>query len=163
MDVLNLTNSKRRELVEWAAKILCKESLHWFRSTLSAMNKQVLNQEREDFIEGEYVAFYTNFKRFFDECVDVMHPGYVLYSLFSCAVQLNILSLDDSVVSLPEFCEVIDVEDFKNVTLETLCRVDYHTHLSLFTKEVIGNSIEIKTCGIATLVNMKYYDRIKGE
>ena len=163
MDVLNLTNTKRRELIEWASGIMCKESLHWFRSTLSTLNRLVLNNECGEFIEGEFVALYDNFKEFFDNYADEVHPGYVLYSLFSCAVQLKALSLDDSVLSLPEMNEVIDMEDFKDVTVNTLYQMDYRTHLILATRETTENPLLVHTCGIVTLVNMKYYNRIKGE
>lgn len=163
MDVLSLTNKSRIELIEWAATVLNQESLQWFRTTLSNMNRKVFSNECKEYIRRDYIIFCENFKKFFTNYADDIHAGYVLYSLFTCAVQLGMLSIDEPMSALTEFGEAIDLDDFKKVTVNEINKLDCRSHLILITRFISNSTLKVMTCGIMTLTNMKYYEEIKGD
>ena len=157
MDTLNLTNGFRRDLITYVSPHLDADSLRWFRDTLSIVNKKLM--ESEDFqLHVDVFNIYSNFEKFFRECVSEVTAGGILYTLYSCVTQAG-LTLDvKRFVELEPIKNLFDFDDFSFEDCDDF--EDFDLTINIKTMRVLkgfSQNEDILACGLITLTNLKFY------
>jgi hypothetical protein len=151
MDTLNLTNSLRRDMITYVSNYLDNESMRWFRDTMSSINKRVM--EVEDFqLHVNVFNIYSNFVNFFEKYSTEVTASGILYTMYSCAVQLELDIDNDRFINLNQIQELFDKDDISLLNIRDIKDFDVMNYIEV-VRSVRGysNDEDILACGLTTL------------
>ena len=150
LDIVTETSNKRGELLSYIKSKVSESSYIWARNLLADITKKVLTQKNDEFSIRVY-PLYKNCVKFFTEYCSEVTPGGILLTLYLCAIELGVRSVGDSVESLEEFIDEIDMEDWDCMNLEAAINFDL-VAATLVTQKYLGmDSDDIFACGLHTL------------
>ena len=150
MDMLNMTTEYRQNILKFIKPILDDKSYIWVGNLMSSINKAIVKDKGEFFISHALVM-YKNFIPFMQRyCLEIT-PTAILYSLYTCAVELGLKKIGDEVESYQQFLQDIDETDYSNCDEETLKRFDM-----LMAMKLIAGEEKLFACGLYTLETMEF-------
>ncbi len=158
MDVLSITSAYRENLCKFVRTYLDDKSYIWVRTLMSDLNKKVMLGP-SDYIWAQSILMLRNFVPFFRDYCDEVTPGGILYTLYSCAIQLGVRKIGDSVEKLEQFIDDIDMEDWNQVNEQIINNFDVRAASCLVLKAYRGCSeegCEVWGGGMYTLQTMDF-------
>lgn len=133
MDVLNITSSYRTELCTWIQTYLKGDAYLWSRKVISDINHTVVSMDK-DYVAAQAILMYRNFIRFFNDHCDEVTGSNILFTLYICAIELGVRDFGDDVEQLPEFKEIIEEDDWKQMDKEHVHMFDMRQAAMLINK-----------------------------
>lgn len=158
MDMLSLTSTYRDNLFKFVRPYLNDDSYIWVRNLMTDINK-CMTLHSTDTKVAQCILVLKNFVPFFRDCCDEITAGGLLYTLYSCAVQLGVRKLGDAVESLTQFRDEVDMEDWNMVNEVILNNFDVRAASTLVLKSYNGYSEEGQEVwggGVYTLQTMDF-------
>lgn len=158
MDIITLTQSKRAEILAYVKPRLSFESYSWVSNVFNELNKRILF-DKDDRLAATVFPMYENLLTFFEEFCDEITPGGILYTIYSCMIESDVLQLGNKVETLPEFVEEVEMDDWEHVSKETIAAFDLRTNCVLAGKYLNPDTKEHEVwgCGLMTLNSVPYH------
>ena len=156
MDVLSMTVKYRENLLKFIKPILSDRSYIWVRNLISDINHKIISADT-DYIAAQAILMYRNIIPFFKTYCTELTPSSILFTLYSCAIELNIRKLGDEVEAYDDFQMDIDMEDWPYVTAENIKYFDIRTAQLMIRQQVTGEvDEEIWAGGLCSLQIMDF-------
>lgn len=156
MDVLSMTAKYRENLLKFIKPILSDRSYIWVRNLISDINHKIISADT-DYIAAHAILMYRNIIPFFKTYCTELTPSSILFTLYSCAIELNIRKLGDEVETYDDFQMDIDMEDWPYVTTENIRYFDIRTAQLMIRQQVTGEvNEEIWAGGLCSLQTMDF-------
>lgn len=156
MDVLSMTAKYRENLLKFIKPILSDRSYIWVRNLISDINHKIISADT-DYIAAHAILMYRNIIPFFKTYCTELTPSSILFTLYSCAIELNIRKLGDEVETYDDFQMDIDMEDWPYVTTENIRYFDIRTAQLMIRQQVTGEvDEEIWAGGLCSLQTMDF-------
>lgn len=126
MDVLSMTSKYREDLLKFIRPILDDRSYIWVRNLITDINHKIVAGDIE-FIQAHAIVMYRNIIPFFRHyCAELTASG-ILYTFYSCSIELGVRSIGNEIETYEQFQEDIDMEDWSLVDIETIKHFDILT------------------------------------
>lgn len=156
MNVLSMTAKYRENLLKFIKPILSDRSYIWVRNLISDINHKIISADT-DYIAAHAILMYRNIIPFFKTYCTELTPSSILFTLYSCAIELNIRKLGDEVETYDDFQMDIDMEDWPYVTTENIRYFDIRTAQLMIRQQVTGEADEeIWAGGLCSLQTMDF-------
>lgn len=126
MDVLSMTSKYREDLLKFIRPILDDRSYIWVRNLITDINHKIVAGDIE-FIQAHAIVMYRNIIPFFKHYCTELTPSSILYTFYSCAMELGVRSIGNEIETYEQFQEDIDMEDWSFVDISTIKRFDILT------------------------------------
>jgi hypothetical protein len=155
MDVLSITTKYREDLLKFVKPILSEKAYIWVKNLMSDINHKVVSSDNE-YISVKALIMYRNIIPFFKGYCSELTASSILFTLYACAVELNVRNVGDVIESYEEFQEDIDMEDWGFVTEKTIKDFDILVAELLIRKYSTNEDVEIWAGGLYTLQTMDF-------
>lgn len=126
MDVLSMTSKYREDLLKFIRPILDDRSYIWVRNLITDINHKIVAGDIE-FIQAHAIVMYRNIIPFFKHYCDELTASGILYTFYSCSIELGVRSIGNEIETYEQFQEDIDMEDWSLVDIETIKHFDILT------------------------------------
>jgi len=150
MNALKSTTDYRQKALDYMKPILCSNSYIWVNNVFSVINKRVLTR-KDDKFEANAILFYTNLVDFLDKHVTDISSGKVLLTVYTCAIELGVCELGDEVETYMDFKEEVDMDDWRQMTVETIKNFDMVITTKLMQNVYANEKYEIIGGGLLSL------------
>lgn len=138
MDVLSMTAKYREDLLKFIRPVLNDRSYIWVRNLITDINHKIVAGDIE-FIQAHAIVMYRNIIPFFKHYCTELTSSSILYTFYSCAIELGVRSIGNEIETYEQFQEDIDMEDWGLVDIETIKRFDMLT-----AQKIIKQKFEFK-------------------
>lgn len=156
MDVLSMTVKYREDLLKFIRPVLDDRSYIWVRNLITDINHKIVAGDIE-FIQAHAIVMYRNIIPFFKHCCTELTSSGILYTFYSCAIELGIRSIGNEIETYEQFQEDIDMEDWGLVDIETIKRFDILTAQKIIKQKFEFNEVdEIWAGGLYALETLDF-------
>lgn len=156
MDVLSMTSKYREDLLKFIRPILDDRSYIWVRNLITDINHKIVAGDIE-FIQAHAIVMYRNIIPFFKHYCAELTSSSILYTFYSCAVELGVRSIGNEIETYEQFQEDIDMEDWGLVDIETIKRFDILTAQKIIKQKFEFNEVdEIWAGGLYALETLDF-------
>jgi hypothetical protein len=135
--------------------MLSEKAFIWVRNLLSEINRSVVSIDNE-WLSARVVLMYRNIFPFMKDYCTNANSFTILYTLYSCAIQLGVRNLGDEVESFSEFQDFVDTDDWSLVTREDITRFDIRTAQILVAGYAGAEHNEISGGGLYSLETIDF-------
>lgn len=157
IDIVKGMEKARNELLTYSKDILDADSYIWLRKLLSDFNRITLREDNYEFTVKIW-PLYKNCVKFFKEYCSNVTPGSILVTFYISALELGVRKVGDSVETLAQFVDEVDMEDWDQMSVESARMFDMRTSELLICDRfgAYEGTIEIFAGGLHTMVTLDY-------
>lgn len=156
MDVLSMTAKYREDLLKFIRPVLDDRSYIWVRNLITDINHKIVAGDIE-FIQAHAIVMYRNVIPFFKHYCSELNASCVLFTFYSCAIELGVRSLGNEVETYEQFQEDIDMEDWSLIDVTTIKRFDILTAQKVIKQQFeFEEDEEIWAGGLYTLETLDF-------
>lgn len=158
MDTLSISKEYRENLLKFVRPYLSEGSFIWTRNLLNDINKKIVVCDN-DYIAAHSLLMYRNIVKFFRKFCTTLDVGTILLTLYICAIELGIRKLGDEIEYYEEFTDNVDMDDWCDVTYDTIVDFDMVTVMHLISNRIGKERREVFAGGINSLQVLDFVER----
>ena len=156
MDVLSMTSKYREDLLKFIRPILDDRSYIWVRNLITDINHKIVAGDIE-FIQAHAIVMCRNIIPFFKHYCAELTASSILYTFYSCSIELGVRSIGNEIETYEQFQEDIDMEDWSLVDIETIKHFDILTAQKIIKQKFeFDEDEEIWAGGLYTLETLDF-------